>query len=61
VNLLIVFTATQDDTSNFVPAIPTRSDHDFLAIFAPVEPLDLPDVRLNSGILELLNGFNLKT
>jgi hypothetical protein len=58
VNLLIVFTATKDDTSNLVPAISACGDHYFLAIFAPVESFNLPNVCLNSGTLELLNSFN---
>jgi hypothetical protein len=53
---LIVFAATQDDTSNFVPAISARGDNDFLAIFTPIEPLNLPHVCLNSRILEHPTG-----
>jgi hypothetical protein len=63
---LIVFTATQDGTSNVGPAISARGDYDFLAIFTPVEPLNFPNVWLDTGILELLNrshhqsGTNLR-
>jgi hypothetical protein len=54
-HLLVVLAPPEDNTANFVTAVPVRSRHNFLAVLAAVEPLDFPDIRLNSCILELLD------
>ena len=41
----------QNDAAHCVPAATSRRGHDVLAILAPVEPLDLPNVRIHLGIL----------
>jgi hypothetical protein len=37
-------------------AVTPRGGDDSLAVLAAVDPLDLPNIRLNSGVLQLLNG-----
>src|SRR5271157_6497257 len=55
---LVVRAAAQDYASNFVPAAPARGRNYLLAVLPPVETFDLPDVRLNFRVLQLLNGLN---
>src|SRR5499427_4159737 len=56
VDLLVVCTSAQNDAADFVPAAAPGSRHDLLAVFAAVEPFDLPQVRLNTGLLQLFDG-----
>src|SRR5208282_5396762 len=37
-------------------AVTARGGDNSLAILSTVEPLDLPDIRLNARVLQLLNG-----
>ena len=53
--LPVVFAAAQNDATDLVSAIPARGGHHLFAVFPLVEPLDLPKVRLNPAILQLLN------
>src|SRR6266478_4552095 len=57
-HLLVVFAPAQDDAADLGPATPARGGHDLLAVLAPVEPFDLPDVGLDLGILELLDRLD---
>src|SRR6266853_378662 len=52
----VVFAAAQNDAAHFFPSAPTRGSHDFFAIFATIESLDFPDIRLDMSLLELLDG-----
>src|SRR2546428_3692322 len=57
-HLLVVFAASQDDAAHLGPAAPARSGHDLLAVLAPVEPFDLPDVGLDLRLLQLLDRLD---
>src|SRR5438876_3955995 len=57
-HLLVVLAPSQDNAAHPGPATPARGGHDPLAVLAPVEPFDLPDVRLDLGILELLDRLD---
>src|SRR6185436_12862855 len=57
-HLGLIFTPAQDDAADFAPALAARCCHDVLAVLAPVESLDLPDVGLNLGVLELLDHLD---
>src|SRR6266446_2442490 len=57
-HLLVVFAAAQDDAADLRPATPASGGHDPLAVLAPVEPLDLPDVGLDPRVLELLDRLD---
>src|SRR5262245_48666690 len=46
------------DAADGVPPAAAGNSHDLLAILAPVEPLDLPDVGLDPLVLELADGLN---
>src|SRR5581483_4920317 len=54
-NLVVVLAAPQGDASHFVAAIPPGGGDDPLAILTAIEPLDLPDVRLDARILQFLD------
>src|SRR5580692_1912241 len=55
-NLLVVLAAPKHDAAHpLSPTGPSRG-HDPRAIFAPIEALDLPDIRLDAGRLQLLDG-----
>ena len=41
-----------------VPASPAGNSHKPFAVFATLEPFDLPNVRLNPRILKFLNGLS---
>jgi len=57
-HLFVVFAATQNDATDFVTASLSRNSHDFLAVFATIESLNLPNVWLHVSILELLDGLD---
>src|SRR4030095_16906389 len=52
-HLRLVLAPAEDNAADAVPPAAARRSHDLLAVLATVEPLDLPDVRLDAGILEL--------
>src|SRR5262245_27731284 len=54
-DLLRVLAPTEDDAPDVVAAATARRGHDPLAVLATLEPLDLPDVRLDPGVLELVD------
>src|SRR6266403_342779 len=57
-HLLLVLAPAEDDAADAVPAVAARGGDDPLAVLATVEPFDLPDVRLDSGILELADRLD---
>jgi hypothetical protein len=59
-DLPIVLAAAEDDATDSVSASPAGCSHEALAVFMTLEPFDLPHVRLNPGILKLLNGLSHK-
>ena len=56
-HLLVVFTTAEDDAAYLIAAPAAGSSHNPLAVFVPVEPFDLPNIRLNLRVLKLLNGL----
>ena len=56
-HLCVVLAPAQDDAAHFIPATAARSGHDLHAVLAAVQALDLPDVRLNTRVLKLLDGL----
>ena len=56
-NLLIVLTPTQNDTTDSCAAVPTRSGNNPFAVLMPVKSFNLPYVRLDACVLELLDGL----
>src|SRR5215813_5842925 len=54
-DLLLVLAPTEDDAADTVSAAAARGGDDPLAVLTTVEPFDLPDVRLDPGILELVD------
>src|SRR5215469_4453290 len=57
-NFLVVLAAAQNDAANFVPPAAPCGGNDFLAILGQVKPFDLPDVRFNANVLQLLDSSN---
>src|SRR5215475_3071087 len=55
---LVICTPAQNDAANLVPSAASGSGHNLLAVFAAVEPFDLPHVRLDTGLLQLFDGPN---
>jgi hypothetical protein len=51
----LVFTSTQDDATHIIPAVTASSSHDILTVFTAIESFDLPDIRLDARVLQLLN------
>src|SRR5258708_11516533 len=52
VYLLVVFTPAQDDTADLSAAAPARRADDCFTVLPAIKSLDLPDVRLNSCVLQ---------
>src|SRR5262249_24083503 len=50
--------AAQDNAADLVAAGAAGRHDDLLAILLPVDALDLPDVRLDPRVLQLVDGFN---
>ena len=50
--------AAQDDATHSIAAVPPRSHDEIHAIFASIQSLDFPDVRLNASVLELVKGLH---
>src|SRR5215510_3357154 len=57
-DFLVVFTSTQNDAADLVPAAASGGRHDLLAVFAVVEPFDLPQIRLDTGVLQLFDRLD---
>src|ERR1700730_16603914 len=57
-HFFIVFTTPKNDASNFVPAAAVCYGHDLFAVFTTIESLDLPDIRLNARLLQLLDRLD---
>src|SRR6266446_6007595 len=57
-HLLLVLAPAEDDAADAIPAATVGGGHDPLAVLPTVEPLDLPDVRLDSGTLELADRLD---
>ena len=55
-NLLLVLAAAQDDAADVVAPVALRSRDDSSQSASAVEPLDLPDVWIDAGVLQLTNG-----
>src|SRR5713226_8590084 len=53
----VIFTSSQDDAANPVAASTACGGHDCFAVFAPLEAFDLPYVRLDASVLQLLDGL----
>src|SRR5689334_21404028 len=58
VYFLVVLAAPKDDTADFVSAATACRRYDVLAILTPVEPLDLPNVRLDIRVLQFFDRFD---
>src|SRR5262245_15468407 len=56
--LLVIFASAQNDTTHFIPVAAPRCGHNPLAVFTAVQPFDLPHIRFNPGVLQLVNGLN---
>src|SRR5262245_12931038 len=56
--LFVIFASSQNDATHFVPVVTPRRGHNLLAVLTAVEPLDLPHVRFNPHVLQLMNGLN---
>src|SRR5215510_8553353 len=54
----IVLAATKNDTGDMMAPTGACRRHDALAILAPCEPFDLPQIRIDAAVLELMNGFD---
>src|SRR5690349_16067398 len=50
-HLIVVLAAAEDDAADLVAPAAPRGRHHLLAILAPVEPFDLPEIRLDARIL----------
>ena len=53
-NFLVVFATAKNDAANRASSACFGGRDDLLAVFAAIEALDLPHVRLNSGVLQFL-------
>src|SRR5678815_3402176 len=56
-HFLLIGTTSQDDAADIVPAAAPRRLNHALAILAAIEPFDLPDIWLDSGILHCADGL----
>src|SRR5262245_43849751 len=54
----VVLTSTEDDAADVPPAAAARRRHHLLAVFAAIEPSDLPPVRLASGVRQLADRLH---
>src|SRR4029077_4303306 len=54
-HLGVVLAAAEDDAADLVAPAATRRSHHLLAILAPVEAFDLPEIGFDAGVLELLD------
>ena len=59
-NLSVIFAAAEDDATDVVPSASSCGCDDLFAIPPAVETFDLPDIRLDSGILKLLDRLHHK-
>ena len=57
-HFLIVLAAAQHDAADLIAAAGARRRHDRLAILAPIEAFDLPEIRLDAGVLQLADGLD---
>src|SRR5688500_17972029 len=55
VDLVVVGPPTQYHADHAVAPVAATGLHDLLAVLTAVDSLDLPDVRLDAGVLELLD------
>src|SRR5579864_7858410 len=51
-DLLLVRAPAQHDAADVASAVTPRRVHDALAVFAAIEPLDFPDIRLDASVLQ---------
>lgn len=56
--MCFVLSPSKDDAPDRVPPITTSDRDDLRAILGTVEPLDLPDVGFDAGILQLADCLN---
>src|SRR5260221_14084169 len=54
-DLVVVFSAPQDNASDSVTTSPSCGGDHLLAIHTQVETFDLPDVRFHAGVLQFLD------
>src|SRR5262249_25123734 len=57
-HLLVVLAAAENDATDPSTASRPGRCHNLLAIAAPIETLNLPQIRFNAGVLELVDGLN---
>src|ERR1700719_561439 len=57
-HFFVVLATSKNNTANFVPLTAMCCGHDRLAVLMAIESLDLPDIRLNPGVLQLSNRLN---
>ena len=57
-HLLIVLAAAENDATDPVAAGGPGRRYNLLAIIAPIEALNLPQIRFNAGVLELVDGLD---
>src|SRR4029079_16196649 len=59
-HLVFICAVTQHNAADFLaPIAPCQLD-EALAVINAIEPFDLPDIRLNSGVLQRANGIEHK-
>src|SRR5215510_15481928 len=57
-HLVVIFASAQNNATYFIPVASPRRCHNLLAVLTAVESLDLPHIRFNPRVLQLLNGLN---
>src|SRR6185503_8776536 len=57
-HFFVVFSTTKNDAADFVPSVAARRRHDLFAVRTPIESLDLPDIRFDARVLQLLDRLN---
>src|SRR6202040_737392 len=57
-HLLIVLAAAENDATDPIAAGHPGRRYNLLAIVAPIETLNLPQIRFDTGVLELVDGFD---
>src|SRR5438874_10342644 len=57
-HFFFVFAASKNDASNFVPSAAMCYGHDLFAVFMTIQSLDLPDIRFDASVLQLVDSLN---
>src|SRR6476661_834501 len=57
-HFLIILAAAENDATDPIAAGRPSRCYNLLAILAPIETLNLPQIRFDAGVLELVDGLN---